>query len=232
MDSFPVLRIEDRTTLFNEHIRGLRTNPWTKNAYLVLMAERSTGMESGALYKILQQYGRKVAAYNEPSKTNPLSRHRKDMITEDIVSYYERTTKNPGFTPAPEKKMDALDAFRNRLTTNSLFYYEKCICRNPFLVQYNDVEKFINTKMELEEQIQRIKEFPTSILRIDTKKPVITWSAKTNEHGEIQPGYNDDLIVMLTYACDLWEKAMRYHGALPGFPYDEIMFDDSGLHEE
>lgn len=231
IDSFPVRRIEDRTTLFNEHIRGLKSNPWTKNAYLVLMAERSTGMESGALKNILFRYP-KTAAYNQPEKSNPLNGLRKDMLNENLIEYYQKTQKNPGFTPSAELKMDGLDAFRGRLVENSLFYYEHCICKNPFLVQYNEMEKFIHTKLELEEQAKRVKEYPTSKLRIDNKKPVITWSAKTNEHGETQAGYNDDLMVMIAFASHLWQEAMKYNGCLPGFPYDEINFDDNLNYDE
>ncbi len=188
------------------------------------MAERGTGMESGAYKQILDLYP-KTAAYNQPDKTDPLSRTRKDMITEDLRNYYENTKKNPGFTPEPEAKMDALIALRTKLTENSLFYFRDCVCKNSFLVQYNNTEKFFHTKIELEEEIKRIKEFTTSKLKIDTKKPIVTWSAKTNEHGEIQSGYNDDKVVMLAYACSLWQRAMNYNGSLPGFPYNEIHFD-------
>jgi len=225
LDSYPVRPIEDRNTLFNEHIRGLRSNPWTKDAYLILMCERNTGMESGAFKQIMDQYP-KTAAYNEPEKSNPLSRFRKDMLTQDLIDYYEKTKKNPGFTPCAELKMEALIALRHRLTEHSLFYFKDCVTRNPFMVQYTHVEKFIHTKLELEEEMKRIKEFPTSRLTHDTKKPIVTWSAKTNEQGEIQAGYNDDKVVMLAIACFLWRKAMNYEGSLVGFPYAEIRFSD------
>ena len=198
------------------------------------MAERNTGMESGAFKALLDCY-EKTAAYNQPEKSNPLTRIRKDMVTAELLQYFEQTEKNPGFTPEPELKMNALIALRQKLTENSLFYLRDCVCKNPFLVQYNNTEKFFHTKIELEEEIKRIKEFETTKLKIDTKKPIVTWSAKTNEHGEKQSGYNDDKVVMLAHACYLWQRAMNYNGSLTGFPYNKIHFDsksDSESDEE
>ena len=223
MDSWPVRPIEDRNALFNEHIKGLRANPWTRDAWLILFAERNTGMESGAFKQIMDLYD-KTAAYNQPEKTNPLTRIRKDMVNEDLQRYYEQTEKNPGFTPEPELKMNALLALRQKLTENSMFYFRDCVTKNPFMVNYNDTKKFICTKIEMEEEMKRIKEFETTKLKLDTRKPIVTWSAKTNEHGEKQSGYNDDKITMLSHACYLYQKAMNGENALPGFPYKKINF--------
>lgn len=222
MDAHPTQNFKDRNLLFSAHIRELRANRWTRNAHLILMCERNTGHESGNLKQILDQYPN-TSAYNQPSKgKKTMINNHKGQMSDDIIEYFEQCEKNPGFTTDFLLKNQALVALRAKLVRNLLFYSDSCISSNPFLIKHNAKERFHSHKIELEDQMKRAKEYPTSQQKMDTQRVKMTWSAKTNNNGEIQSGYNDDMLVMLAISCHLWDIAMSGYEALPGFPYDQI----------
>lgn len=226
MDAHPVSNTDDRNTLFNQHILGLRSNPWTKDAWLILMAENKTGYESGNCKELLDRLKLRVAAYHKPKSMKAL-KPMKGALSEEYMSYKRDADKSPGFETDEYLKAVALEKMRRVLAHNILYYLDGCVCTNPFLIKHrDDTERFISYKEELEDQMKRAKEFPANINARDTKRTKYTWSAKTNNDGEKQDGYNDDLIVMLAIACYLWPEAMAFKGSLPGFPYDKIGWDD------
>lgn len=226
MDAHPVSTIDDRNTLFLNHILGLRNNEWTKDAWLVLMAENKLGHESGACKELLDRLKVRVAAYNQP-KSSKVLKPPKGQFSEEHAIYKMQSDKNPGFYTNDEFKAVSLEKLRRALAHNIILFLDTCVCKNAFLTKYkSDLELFIGYKQDLEDQMKRAREFPININSRDTKRTKYTWSAKTNNDGEKQDGYNDDLIVMLAFACYLWPEAMQYKGALPGFPYDDIEWDD------
>lgn len=205
---------------------GLRSNEWTKDAWLILMAENKLGHESGECKKLLDQLRHKVAAYNQPESLKTL-KVPKGQFSSDHLQYKMDSERNPGFRTTDKMKAISLEKLRSCLAFNIIYFLDGCVCRNPFLVTYrSNTELFVGYRQDLEDQMKRAKEFPLNINSRDTKRTKFTWSAKTNNDGEKQDGYNDDLIVMLAFACYLWPEAMRYKGALPGFPYDQIGWDD------
>lgn len=232
MDAHPVSTPDDRNTLFNQHIRGLRTNPWTKDAWLILMAENKLGHESGCAKELLDNFKTRIAAYHQPKSAKAL-KPGKGALSQEYFQYKLEAESNPGFLTDPRMKAVALERLRRCLAHNILLYFDGCVCTNPFLIKHrNDMERFISYKEDLEDQMKRAKEFPMSILSRDTQRVKYTWSAKTNNDGEVQDGYNDDLLVMLAFACYLWPEAMAFRGSLPGFPYDEINWNDNDDYED
>lgn len=232
MDAHPTSNTDDKNTLFFTHIRGLRTNPWTKDAWLILFAENRTGHESGHCKELLDRLKIRVAAYHKPKTKNALKPIR-GTLSEEYMQYKRDAEKNPGFEPDDFMKAVALEKLRRVLAHNIMFYFDECVCTNPFLIKHrNDMERFISYKEEVEDQLKRAKEFPANINARDTKRPKFTWSAKTNNDGEKQDGYNDDLVVMLAFACYLWPEAMAYDGSLPGFPYDKVGWSDSNYESD
>lgn len=232
MDAHPVSETTDRNMLFNNHILGLRSHPWTRDAWLILMAENKLGHESGNCKELLDRFRVRVAAYNQPKSAKSL-KPTKGQFSEDHLAYKRDADKNPGFYTDDKFKAISLEKMRRALAHNIIFFLDGCICKNPHLVKYkNDLELFIAYKQELEDQLKRAKEFPLSINARDTKRNRYTWSAKTNNDGEKQDGYNDDLVVILAFACYLWPEAMQYHGSLPGFPYDQIGWNDNSVYSD
>jgi len=227
MDAHPVSTQDHRNVLFNQHIRGLRTHPWTRDAWLILMAENKLGHESGDYKELLDNFKIRVAAYNQPKSSKTL-KPTKGAFSEEYLAYKRDSEKNPGFYTDDQFKAISLVKMRRVLAHNILYYLDGCVCTNPFLIKHQtDLERFIGYKEDLEDQMKRAKEFPLSINARDTKRNKYTWSAKTNNDGEKQDGYNDDLVVMLAFACYLWPEAMAFKGSLPGFPYDQVGWDDN-----
>ena len=220
MDSHPATDYQQEIHFFNEHIRILRTNPWTKYAYLTLFAERNTGHESGHLYRLMLRH-KLVAAYMQPSKGDVQKLRSLGVSVRDEVmeKYMEQSVKNPGFFTDMSLKNEFRIATRKILAQDAVFYLDGCVSANPFLEDKDPHEKFIHTKTMFEEQLARCRTFsrrPT----YDTSAPKISWSGKVDDAGAIQPGYNDDLAIIGSAAFYFWPLAMG--GQLPGFPYDKV----------
>ncbi len=220
MDAQDVKNVKDRNTLFTSHIEALRSNEWTRDAHLVLMCERSTGHESGDIKMLLDHYPN-TSAYNQPLKKGASMKGKKGQVSADMIAYHMQAEKNPGFQMDVLMKNLSLDALRHRLARNTIYYLSNGVSANPWMYLSGPKEKFLRCKLELEDQMRRSKEIPLGHYKFDTQRRKTTWSGKTNYDGEIQSGYNDDLVVMLAVACHLWDEAISGYNQLPGFPYEK-----------
>lgn len=231
MDSQDVKNTPDRNTLFHEHIRALRSNEWTKDAFLVLMCERSTGHESGDFKLMINEYP-KTASYTQPPGKSSFKKKKHGQYSEDMMAYRMQAEKNPGFQMDVLMKNLSLHALRQRLARNTMYYLDDGVSANPWMYQSGFKERFLRCKLDLEDQMKRAKEIPLNHFKFDTQRRKMTWSAKSNHDGEIQAGYNDDLLVMLAVACYLWDQAMSSKNALDGFPYEKIEWNDDLDYDE
>lgn len=210
--------------LFHAHVAGLRRNAWTRDAWIVLFAERNTGHESGHLAAVLRRFT-KTAAFVQPKsdahikKLNPRSA---DADNELILNYMREAEKNPGWVTNYTNKNEFRVDLRSALVQDRIFYLDGCVSENPFLRDMRQAERFPYHKNKIEEQLARCRVFVKSVA-YDTAPDKVYWSGKVNADGQKQGGYNDDLAMMLSAAISLWDKAMK--GELPGFPYEYVRFD-------
>lgn len=221
MDAFPCGESPKAMALLFQHVRQLRANPYLTDAYIVLIAERNTGHESGHYYELLKQFPR-TAAFNEPSRQQLTQEQRgKAASNSNYATQLFDTEKDPGFTTINAFKMQAKEALENILYQNILYIMEGCISGNPFLPNMPEMEeRIIYYHMQLVEQMSRARVYPTKSQEGSYMATKYTWSATVNEENKKVDSFKDDLVVILAFGIFIAKKACDSY--LVGFPYNEI----------
>lgn len=226
MDAVPVQNAEDRRTLFYNHLKELRREPWLRNAFVVLFVENNTGFEAGEFADVLRGFN-KHAAYVEPQSES----HRRKMTSHSRTSandsardltadYLRRADFEPGYTQTHKKKHQHRTDLRNALLQDRIFYYCNGISGDIVSKQnLTRLQRFAQNKEKLEEQLGRCRVFVRES-NYDTAPERVFWSGKVNAEGKKQGGFNDDLVMTLAAGVSMWEQAMN--GELAGFPYDKV----------
>lgn len=224
IDSYPVKNSEQELIFFFKHIESIRNNMWLRSAYIILFTERGTGHESGHLADLLKARFDRVACFNQPSAQEERRAMKEIKEGKKTMAQFEReynayAITNPGFRTDTVTKNGYRVAARTTLFSESVFWLDGCICANPFMTNLTSKEKFKKTSENLYEQLNRARTFNRRpVNEISVSK--CGWSAKCNEEGERQDGYEDDLVVIFAASCFYWSKAMV--GELCGFPYSEV----------
>lgn len=232
MDALSVQNHEDAMVLLEEHLKLLRRDPWTRDAWIVFFPERMTGHEAGHLADVVRKFNR-TAGYLEPrseshkrklARLGTNNRVQHDPTYSITIDYMKQSEQNPGYWMDSKMKSAFRTDLRNALVEERIYYYANGISGDIIAAHnYTREERFALNKQKLEEQMSRARIFVMSSA-FDVSPDKVHWSGKVDADGRKQSGYHDDLVMILSAAVSLWEKAMSGH--LPGFPYERVGMPD------
>lgn len=83
--------------LLHGHIRGIRANPFLKDAKIVFIAEKNTGFESARMSEIVEEYPHTYSVYQhrEPKKKRVDTPRERPGIFTGISAFDKNATKSP-----------------------------------------------------------------------------------------------------------------------------------------
>jgi hypothetical protein len=196
--------------LFISHIEALRSNPFLRHAWIIVMIERNTGHEAGHLSELLGRYQKVYTLYE---KALPDSKRRHTPM------------EDPGIVTDMYKKGKYAKSLSEALNEGVLRYLSTCICANPFKDENKALEE---TKRELHAQISRAR-WITNSRSTDMGFAKSSWSACTGADGKIAKGVNDDLVI--TLSMNLYWTNRILSGAQASVDYEMIELGPDPNHK-
>jgi hypothetical protein len=185
----------------------LRSDPFLRDAWIILIYEKNTGFEAAHGWKIVEEYQPSYAVYQKVAEIDKAM----DTIDQDPGI-------NTGITLKNEYARILTDALRKR----KIYFYVDCVCANPWKRPYES--RLESSKTELYRQLTNCrKQLPSmdpSRSHLGATAPKVTWSGKIGHDGKVIHGQNDDLVIALAQ-CLYWiYRIMQMN--YPTIPYHEI----------
>jgi hypothetical protein len=162
------------------------------DAYILFVAERNSGRESGYLALHLRQNFKKV------------------MLIK------QKEDKDYGWWTAHDGKKEYAYTARYNIVTQNIALLQDYVCQNSWISpekRRDECTKKFYTQMG---RYRLVSSKPNTAF--GTGK--VTVSGKTNEQGKISDGFNDDLFFVFTWCCSMLDKL--YHQTIPNLNYGEL----------
>lgn len=192
MDSHACKTADDSIWLFNEFLSGIRKHPWLEHAWIMFVAEKNTGHESGHLVRELRKMQR-------------------------IYAIRQNNNVEYGWWTDNKAKVSYAHAARAKMAENSVFMMHEVVCKNPW-VQPEDVRrrKVIEKFYDQMSRYQLIEMEPHSA----ATPARVTVSGKVDPEGRMQKGKNDDLFFTFTMNIGIWKEITERN--IPTMPYQTL----------
>lgn len=191
MESHSVKTAAQANKLLLSHVKALRSIEWTKYAHITLFTEKNTGHETGHLANALQSNDDNCSIFAESKSDQANNKQNFDL--------------NSGYSPTASNKSNWLVASRVKLSTETVMWADCAFSSNPF-ENTSDASKLSKEQSKLYEQMARCSIYKKS--RDDDDNEIYVWSGKSNARGEVQSGYNDDLVLTFSAMCWVWPMSM------------------------
>jgi len=199
--------VKQTEELLKSHLEKLRSDPFLRDAWIILVYEKNTGYEAGHNWKIVNEYQPAYAVYEK-------------LVEADKAM--DTPNQDPGINTTVFLKNEYAGVLSKALMKKKIYFYTDCVCANPWKRPYET--RLETSKTELYRQLANCrKQLPSmdpTRAHLGTMAPRVTWSGKIGHDGKVIHGQNDDLVMALAQ-CVYWiYRIMQMN--YPTIPYKEI----------